>query len=46
MKTPITTRLGALAASLFVTFATVHLIANHALPEPPATELAQAAPRP
>ena len=46
MKPPIPTRLGALAASLLVTFATVYLIANHALPEPPATELAQATPRP
>jgi hypothetical protein len=45
MKTSLTARLAALVASIFVTFATVHVIANYALPEAPATELAQAAPR-
>lgn len=45
MKTSITARAAALAASLVVTFATVHLIASYALPEEPAIALAQATPR-
>ncbi len=45
MKTSITARAAALVASVFVTFATVHLIAGYALPEAPATELAQVTPR-
>ena len=45
MKTSIIARITALAASSLMTLATVHLIANYALPEAPDTELAQATPR-
>lgn len=45
MKTSLKSRAAALAASVFVTFMVAHLIANYALPEPPAVELAQATPR-
>lgn len=45
MKTSPETRAAALVASLLVTFTVVHLIANYALPEEPASVLAQATPR-
>jgi hypothetical protein len=42
MKTSTTARAAALVASVLMTFASVHLIADHALPEAPAPTLAQA----
>ena len=44
MKTSLKTRAVALVASFFVTTTIVHLIANYALPEEPATVLAQFTP--
>lgn len=44
MNTPITTRAAALVASILVTFAMVHVVANYALPEAPAVLLATASP--
>ena len=45
MKTSLKTRAIAVVASFFVTTTIVHLIASYALPEEPATVLAQLTPR-
>jgi hypothetical protein len=45
MKTSLTTRALALAASFLVTSTMVHLIASYAIPEATAPVLAQATPR-
>jgi len=44
MNTSVKTRAAALVASIFVTFASVYMVAEYAYPEAPATQLASAAP--
>ena len=45
MKTSLKIRAAALFASILMTFAMVHLIADYALPPEPAVDLAQASPQ-